>query len=134
MRVKMQILQPGGWRQPRGYSNGVVAEGRTIFVAGQVGWNANSEMAAPDFVGQARQALRNIVDILAEGGAEPRHITRLNWFVVDVDEYMAAARELGGVYREIIGDHFPAMTLLGVSRLIEAGARLEIEATAVIPH
>ena len=107
----MHILQPGGWRQPRGYSNGVVAEGRTIFVAGQVGWNANGEMAAPDFVGQARQALLNIVDILAEGGAEPRQITRLNWFVVDVDEYAAAAKELGGVYREIIGDHFPAMTL-----------------------
>ena len=104
-----------------------------IFVAGQVGWNANNEMTSPDFVGQARQALQNIVAILAEGGAEPRHITRLDWFVVDVDEYAAAAGELGQVYREVIGNHYPAMMLVGISKLLEEGARLEIEATAVIP-
>ncbi len=129
----MKILQPNGWKQPSGFSQGVVAEGRMIFVAGQVGWNANNEMTSPDFVGQARQALQNIVAILAEGGAEPHHIARLDWFVVDVDEYAAAAGELGRVYREVIGNHYPAMTLLGISKLLEEGARLEIEATAVIP-
>ena len=129
----MRILQPNGWKQPSGFSQGVLAEGRVIFVAGQVGWNANNEMTSPDFVGQARQALQNIVAILAEGGAEPRHITRLDWFVVDVDEYAAAAGELGQVYREVIGNHYPAMMLLGISKLLEEGARLEIEATAIIP-
>ncbi|MEE8396764.1 MAG: RidA family protein [bacterium] len=129
----MQILQPAGWDRPRGYSNGILAEGKVVYVAGQVGWKPNSEMAADDFAGQARQALKNIVDILAEAGAQPSHITRMTWFVVGTDAYMAAGREVGQAYRELIGKHFPAMSVIGVAGLIEPGALLEIEATAVIP-
>lgn len=129
----MQILQPEHWAQPRGYSNGVVAEGRLVFVAGQIGWNAGAELVSTDFVQQTRQALSNVKAVLAEAGATPGQITRLTWFIVDKQQYLGAARQIGGVYREIIGDHYPAMSLVIVASLLEDGALVEIEATAVIP-
>lgn len=129
----MQILQPPGWRRPRGYSNGVAARGRLIFISGQIGWDAQNRFVATDFVGQARQALDNVVTILAEAGGRPEHITRLTWYVVNKHEYVASYRALGQVYRELIGDHYPAMTAVEVAALIEDQARVEIEATAVIP-
>lgn len=130
----MQILQPPTWMKPRGYSNGVTATGRIVFVAGQVGWNASGEFATDDFVGQARQALVNIAAVLAEAGGRPEHIARLTWYVVDKDEYLASYRSLGRAYREVLGSHYPAMTAIQVAALIEDGAKVEIEATAVIPE
>lgn len=129
----MQILQPPDWAKPRGYSNGVVASGRIVFIAGQVGWDAQQQFHVTDFVGQTRQALHNILAILAEAGGEPQHITRMVWYVVDKHEYMNCARELGAVYRELMGNHYPAMTAVEVSGLLEDAARVEIEAMAVIP-
>ena len=129
----MQILQPPTWIKPRGYSNGVAASGRIVFVAGQVGWNASGQFEANDFVGQARQALANIVAVLAEAGGRPEHIARLTWYVVDKHEYLSNSRDLGRAYREVIGSHFPAMTAVQVAALIEDGAKVEIEATAVVP-
>lgn len=129
----MQILQPVGWAKPRGYANGVAATGRIVCVGGQVGWNARGEFESDDFIAQARQALVNVVAVLAEAGAEPRHVTRMNWYLLDKREYVASYRELGRVYREVIGDHYPAMTAVQVVALIEDRARVEIEATAVIP-
>ena len=129
----MQILQPPKWARPQGYSNGVVARGRTVFVAGQVGWNAQEKFESSDFVGQARQALKNIVEILAQAGARPEHVCRMNWYVGDRHEYLACRKELGAAYREIVGEHYPAMTLLQVAGFVEDGAKLEIEVTAVIP-
>ena len=130
----MNILQPPHWVGPKGYSNGVAAKGATVFVSGMVGWNAEGKFVAADFAGQTRQALRNIVAVLGEGGAGPEHIVRMNWYVVDKEEYLAAAREIGAIYREIIGRHYPAMTVVEVSGLLEAKARLEIEVTAVVPE
>lgn len=130
----MQILQPPTWVKPRGYSYGVVATGRIVFVAGQVGWNASGQLEATDFLGQTRQALANIVVVLAEAGGRPEHIARLTWYVVDKDEYLASYRELGRAYREVLGNHYPAMTAVQVAGLVEDGARVEIEATAVIPE
>ena len=130
----MQILQPPTWVKPRGYANGVAANGRIVFIAGQVGWNAGGEFDANDFVGQARQALTNIVAVLAQAGGRPEHIARLTWYVVDKDEYLASHRELGRAYREVIGNHYPAMTAVQVAGLVEDGARVEVEATAVIPE
>ena len=130
----VRILQPPGWAQPRGYANGIVAEGRVVFVAGQVGWNAAGEFETDDFAGQARQALWNVVAVLAEAGARPDHLTRLTWYVVDKREYLAARREVGRAYREVIGSHYPAMTLVQVAALLEDRARVEIEATAVVPR
>lgn len=130
----MQILQPPTWVMPRGYSNGVVAAGRIVFVAGQVGWNANGEFETSDFAGQARQALINIVAVLAEAGGRPRDIARLTWYVVDKDEYLASYRALGLAYRDVLGNHYPAMTAVQVAALVEEGAKVEIEATAVIPE
>jgi len=127
----MRILQPEGWARPRGYSNGIAARGEVIFVAGQIGWNAAGEFESDDFVEQTRQALSNVVAVLAEAGATPDRITRMTWYVADKQQYLAAAREVGSVYREIIGDHFPAMTL-AIAGLLEDRALLEIEATAVI--
>lgn len=129
----MDILQPEGWAKPRGYSNGVAASGRTVCVSGMIGWDAQCEFHTDDFAGQARQALQNIVDVLAEAGAKPEHIVRMTWYVVDKREYLAAAKETGAAYREIIGRHFPAMTAVQVTALIEDRARLEIEATAIVP-
>ena len=129
----MQILQPPGWATPRGYANGIAATGRIVFVAGQVGWNANGAFESRDFVAQSRQALANIVAVLAEAGGRPEHIARMIWYVVDKDEYLASLTELGRAYREVIGSHFPAMTAVQVVALIEDGAKVEIEATAVVP-
>ncbi|WP_448188088.1 RidA family protein [Azospirillum sp. sgz301742] len=129
----MDILQPPGWVRPKGYSNGIAARGRTVFVAGMVGWNARECFEADDFVGQAAQALRNIVAVLAEAGARPDHLVRLTWFVTDKREYLASGKELGAAYRDIIGRHYPVMSVVEVKGLIEDGAKLEIEATAVVP-
>ena len=129
----MKILQPPGWTPPKGYANGIAVRGTQVYVGGQIGWNGQQVFESDDFVAQARQALANIVAILAEAGARPEHIVRMTWYVVDKREYVASYRALGGVYREIIGRHFPAMTAVEVKALIEDRARVEIEATAVIP-
>ncbi len=129
----VQILQPGGWPLPKGYANGVAAEGRIVVTGGVIGWDSQGRF--PDgFVAQVRQALRNIAAILAEGGAGPEHLVRLTWYVVDMDEYLESLKELGQVYREIFGAHYPAMALVQVVRLVEKAARVEIEATAVVPR
>jgi enamine deaminase RidA (YjgF/YER057c/UK114 family) len=130
----MQFLQPKGWKRPRGYANGIVAEGRMIFLAGQVGWDEDERFGCDSFAGQAEQALRNIVAILAEAGAGPQHLVRLTWFVVDKAEYLASQEATGEAYRRVIGRHFPAMSVVEVKGLYEDGARLEIEATAVLPN
>jgi len=135
------VLLPSGWKTPVGYSNGIAANaGRIVFVAGQVGWDPRRPLPdgrcawpAPDFAGQTRQALKNIVEVLAAGGARPEHLVRLTWYVLDRDEYVAAWPAIGPIYREILGRHFPAMAAFGVTALVEPEARLEIEATAVIP-
>lgn len=129
----MKFLQPENWKRPRGYSNGVSAKGTTIFVAGMIGWNAQEEFVATDFAGQARQALKNIIDVLAEANAKSSDITRMTWYVVDKKEYLNAAGEVGAAYREIIGRHYPAMTVVQVAGLLEDKARVEIEVTAVVP-
>ena len=122
-----------GWRPAKGFANGVVAEGRMVFLAGQVGWNAEQRFESGDFVAQAHQALANIVALVAEAGSRSEHITRLTWFVLDKQEYLSRLRELGEAYRDVMGKHFPAMTLVQVGALVENEARLEIEATAVVP-
>jgi len=129
----MEILQPPGWAKPKGYANGIAARGRLVFIGGQVGWNAEQRFEALDFAAQARQALRNIVAVLAEAGGRPEDIVRMTWYVVDKREYVGSYRALGAIYREVIGRHFPAMTAVEVSALIEDAARVEVEATAVIP-
>lgn len=127
------FLHPAGWKPARGYANGVAATGTTVYVGGMIGWSAQQEFETDDFVGQARQALQNIVDVLAEAGAGPEHLVRLTWFVVSRDEYLANLAGLGAAYRDTLGRHFPAMTLVQVVALVEERARLEIEATAVVP-
>lgn len=129
----MQTLHPPGWAIPKGYSNGIVARGRQVYIGGQVGWDSHCRFASADFVPQARQALENIVAILAEAGGKPEHIVRMTWYVVDKREYVAAYRELGRAYRGVMGRYYPAMTAIQVAGLIEDAARVEIEATAVIP-
>ena len=129
----MEVLQPALWLRPKGYSNGIAARGRTIFVSGMIGWDGQEKFAASDFAGQARQALQNIVEVLTAGGAKPEHIVRMVWYVVDKREYLAAHKEIGAIYRELIGRHFPAMTAVQVAALIEDQARVEIEVTAVVP-
>ena len=136
----MNVLQPPTWAKPKGYANGIAARGTHIFVGGQVGWDASKPDAtgrptwpALDFAGQTLQTLRNIVAVLREAGAGPEHIVRLTWYVRDRDEYVAAWPAIGKHYREVIGTHFPAMSAIGVSALIEPEARVEIEATAVLP-
>src|SRR5246127_4488756 len=128
----MKILQPPSWARPKGFSNGVAAKGEMIFVSGTVGWDADGKFVSNEFVGQARQALKNIVEILAEAKAKPEHITRMTWYVVDKKEYLAASKELGAVYREIVGGYYPAMTAVQGTALIEDQAKVEIEVTAVI--
>lgn len=130
----MRLLHPKDWAPTKGFSNGVDAEGRQVFVAGQIGWNAQQEIVSDDFVAQVDQALRNIVDILAEAGARPEHLVRLTWYVINRQAYLDAAKPLGEAYREVIGAHFPAMTAVEVSALMEPGAVVEIEATAVVPE
>jgi enamine deaminase RidA (YjgF/YER057c/UK114 family) len=129
----MKILQPPSWARPKGFSSGVAAVGKMIFVSGMVGWDAEGRFVSKEFVAQTRQALKNIVEVLAEAKAKPEHITRMTWYVVDKKEYLAASKELGTVYREIIGRHYPAMTAVQVAALIEDHARVEIEVTAVVP-
>jgi enamine deaminase RidA (YjgF/YER057c/UK114 family) len=129
----MQILHPKNWTPASGYSNGVAAEGRQLFVAGQVGWNARQEIVSDDFVAQVEQALQNVVEILAEAEARPEDLVRLTWYVTDKREYLARSTEVGQVYRRIIGRHFPAMTLVQVVALVEDRAKVEIEATAIVP-
>jgi enamine deaminase RidA (YjgF/YER057c/UK114 family) len=129
-----QFLHPKSWKPAVGYSNGVAATGRMIFTGGLVGWNANQEFESDDFVAQAAQVLRNIVAVLTEGGAKPEHLVRLTWYVTDKREYLANLKDLGRAYRDIIGKHFPAMALVQVVALVEDRAKVEIEATAVIPH
>ncbi|MCX8114518.1 MAG: RidA family protein [Burkholderiaceae bacterium] len=129
----MKVLQPPGWAQPKGYANGVAARGTLVFIGGQVGWNAAQQFESDDFVAQAAQALRNVVAVLAEAGGRPEHIARITWYVLDKREYLSSYRALGAVYREIIGRHYPAMAAVEVTALMEDRARVEIEATAVIP-
>ncbi|WP_332670838.1 RidA family protein [Aromatoleum sp.] len=129
----MQMLQPPGWVRPKGYSNGVVASGRMLFVAGQVGWDENEKFQTDDLVGQVRQALTNIVAILAEADARPSNIVRMNWYLGNGAEYNARLAEIGAAYRELIGKHFPAMTALQVAGFVEHGAKVEIEVTAMLP-
>ena len=131
--MTLHLLQPDGWAAPRGFSNGVVATGRQLYVAGQIGWDAQQRLIPGGLVPQVRQALENIVTVLATGGARPEHLVRLTWYLTDRAAYLAAAKEIGAVYREVIGRHYPAMTAVEVSALIEADALVEIEATAVIP-
>jgi len=129
----MVVLHPKHWARTRGFSHGVAAEGRQVFVAGQVGWNARQEIMGDDFVAQVEQALHNVVDVLAEADARPEHLVRLTWYVCDKQEYLKRSSEVGEVYRRVIGRHFPAMTLVQVAALVEDRARVEIEATAVVP-
>jgi enamine deaminase RidA (YjgF/YER057c/UK114 family) len=124
-------LQPPGWPEPRGYANGMLAEGRLVFVGGQIGWDSRG-VFAPDMVGQVRQALLNIVAVLAEADAKPEHVARLTWYVTDREDYLAHQKEIGAAYRDVMGRHFPAMAVVQVVALIEAQAMVEIEATAVL--
>jgi enamine deaminase RidA (YjgF/YER057c/UK114 family) len=128
------FLHPRGWKEPKGFANGIVAEGRTVFLAGQVGWNAQQKFDSHDFVAQTRQALENIVALVHEAGGKAEHITRLTWFVVDKKEYMSRLSDLGAAYRAVMGKHYPVMTLVQVVALVEDQARVEIEATAVLPR
>ena len=132
-RQDIQILQPAGWAAPKGYSNGIAARGRTVVVGGQIGWDSQCRFHTSDFAAQARQALQNIVDVLAEAGGKPEHIIRMTWYVVDKREYLGCYPELGRAYREVIGRNFPVMTAVQVVSLMEDAARVEIEATAIIP-
>ncbi|HMF20878.1 MAG TPA: RidA family protein [Pseudolabrys sp.] len=128
-----EFLQPKDWISPRGYSNGVVAEGRQVFIAGQIGWSEQGKLVSDDFVAQAERALANIVTVLAVAGGEPSHLTRLTWFITDKTTYMARQKEIGEAYRRVIGRHFPAMSVVVVAGLLELGAKVEIEGTAVLP-
>ena len=129
----MKTLQPPGWAPPRGYSNGVAAKGLQVYVAGQVGWNAKCMFETDDFVGQVRQALLNVVAVLREADARPEHIVRMTWYVLDRREYLARGREVGAVFREVIGSYNAAMSAVQVSALMEDRAKVEIEVTAVVP-
>ena len=130
----MHVLQPPGWAKLRGFSNGIAVKGGTaVYVAGQVGWTGSGAWQATDFAGQFRQALRNVLDVLAQARGRPEHIVRLTWYVVDRAEYLAGLKAVGDAYRDLMGRHYPAMSVVQVSGLVEAQARLEIEATAVIP-
>jgi len=131
----MRILQPPSWARPRGFSNGIAAKGgTTVYVAGQVGWTGAGAWEARDFAGQFRQALRNVLEVLAQARGRPEHIVRLTWYVIDRNEYLASLKAVGTAYRELMGRHYPAMSVVQVGGLVEDFARLEIEATAVIPE
>ena len=131
--MSIETLQPAEWARPKGYANGMAARGKMIFISGQIGWDANGQFSGDDLTGQAAQALRNIVRILQEAHAEPRHLVRLTWYVLSRDAYVREARDIGAAYREILGKHFPAMSVVEVRGLVEQRALVEIEATAVIP-
>ncbi len=130
----MEFLHPKGWKATPGYSSGVAARGRLVVTGGIIGWNGQQEFETDDFAGQVAQALRSIVEVLACGGAKPEHLVRLTWYVTDKREYLASLKEVGRAYREIIGKHFPAMALVQVVALVEDRAKVEIEATAVVPE
>ena len=130
----IQVLQPPGWARAKGFSNGIAASGRLVFIAGQIGWTGQGEWIEKSFGGQFRQALRNVLEVLKEANGRPEHIVRLTWYVLDKQEYLAALREIGAAYRELMGKHYPTMAVVQVSGLVEDEARLEIEATAVIPE
>ena len=129
-----EILHPKHWKAARGYANGVAASGRMVFTGGIIGWNADQEFETDDFAGQVEQALRSIVEVLAEGGAKPEHLVRLTWYVTDKREYLASLKEIGAAYKALIGRHYPAMALVQVVALVEDRAKVEIEATAVVPE
>ena len=133
MNSPHEFLHPKNWKSAVGYSDGVAATGRMVFTGGLVGWNANQEFETDDFVGQASQTLRNIVAVLAEAGARPEHLVRLTWYVTSKNEYLGCLKDLGRAYRDIVGKHYPAMSLVQVVALVEDRAKVEIEATAVIP-
>lgn len=128
-----EIVHPEGWKPAKGYANAVVAEGRLVFLGGQIGWSADQQFETDDFVEQVEQALRNIRIILEQAGGRPEHLVRLTWFVTDKRDYLDHLDEVGAVYRDVLGRHFPAMTMIEVSAMIEDRAKVEIEATAVIP-
>lgn len=128
------VIQPEGWEKARGYSNGIVASGKTLYIGGQIGWNAQQVFESDDFIGQMEQALRNIVDVLETAGGKITDLVRLTWYVVDKSEYVARQREVGEAYRRVLGKHFPSMTMVVVSALVEDAALIEIEATAVLPE
>jgi len=130
----MKILQPPGWARARGFSNGISCSGKLVFIAGQIGWTGQGAWEAKDFAGQFRQSIKNIISVLNEAGGKPEHIVRLTWYVIDKQEYLAALQEVGAAYRELMGRHYPTMAVVQVSGLVEDEARLEIEATAVIPE
>jgi len=132
--MTISVLQPAGWAAPKGYANGVAATGLQVFVAGQIGWNAQCAFESDDLVEQVRQALANVKAVLAEAGARPQHITRMTWYLVDKREYLVRAREIGAVFREVIGHYAIAMTAVQVAGLIEDRAQVEIEVTAVVPQ
>lgn len=129
-----EVLHPSNWKAARGYANGIAAEGRLVFTGGMVGWTGDCVFETDDFVGQVEQALRNIVAVLAEAGARPEHLVRLTWYVTDKAEYLSNLKGLGGVYKDVIGRHYPAMALVQVVALVEDRAKVEIEATAVVPR
>jgi enamine deaminase RidA (YjgF/YER057c/UK114 family) len=128
-----QTLEPAGWKPPRGYANGIAASGRTVYLGGMIGWDADQRLVSDDFVEQAAQCLRNILAVLAEAGAGPEHLVRMTWFITDRDEYLANLKRLGAAYRDMLGAHYPAMSMVQVVALMEAGAKVEVEATAVVP-
>ena len=129
----MKILQPPGWARAKGFSNGIAAKGNLVFIAGQIGWTGDCKWQARDFAGQFRQAIKNILAVLAEANGKPEHIVRLTWYVLDKEEYLNSLKGVGEAYRELMGRHYPTMAVVQVSGLVEAEARLEIEATAVVP-
>jgi enamine deaminase RidA (YjgF/YER057c/UK114 family) len=129
----MQILQPPSWAKPKGFANGIAATGTLVFVAGQVGWTGEGKWEARDFAGQFKQALKNCIDVVAQAGGTPQHIVRLTWYVTNKQEYLASLKDVGTAYRALMGRHFPVMAVVQVSGLIEPEAKLEIEATAVVP-
>ena len=129
----IKFLQPPGWTAPKGYANGIAARGTTIFVGGQIGWNAQQQFESDDFIVQTGQALRNVAEVLREAGAGPEHMVRMTWYISDRDEYNARLSELGPVYRDAMGRNFPAMTCVQLAALVEARAKVEIEVTAVLP-
>jgi enamine deaminase RidA (YjgF/YER057c/UK114 family) len=130
----MQVLQPPDWARAKGFSNGIATTGKLVFIAGQVGWTGQGEWKEKSFAGQFRQTIQNILDVLAQARGKPEHIVRLTWYVLDRDEYLASLKEVGAAYRELMGKHYPAMAVVQVSGLVERNARLEIEATAVVPE
>ena len=129
----MRILQPAGWPRPKGYANGIEATGRLVIVGGQIGWDETETFQSDDFVEQVRQTLKNSLAVLAEAGAGPEHVVRMTWYITDRSEYLARGREIGAVYRELMGKNFPAMAMVQVVALMEARAKVEIETTAVVP-